>query len=54
MRNQRNNTSGNQQHHDGGSESNGGQIHNVVIGFEPALWVLNHLDSHLNGKWPTP
>jgi hypothetical protein len=34
---QPNNTSGNQQHYDHSSENNGGQIHNVLIGFAPAF-----------------
>jgi hypothetical protein len=50
MRNQPSNTSGDQQHYDHSSEGYGGQIHNVVIGFAPALWVLSHLNSQLNGN----
>jgi hypothetical protein len=46
------NTSGNQQHYHHSSERNGGQIHNVVIGFAPSRWVLSHLNSQFNGKWP--
>ena len=34
------------------SQGSGGQVHNVLIGFTPARWVLSHLDSQLNGKWP--
>jgi hypothetical protein len=64
MRNQPNNTSDIEQRYDHGSEANRGQIHNVVIGFAPALCrqsfrqfsgrcqgrVLSHLNGQLNGK----
>ena len=51
-RNQLYKTSCNQEHYDPSSEGNGRQIHNLVIGFEPALWVLNHLNSQFKVKWP--
>ena len=44
------NTNDNYQHYDHSSEGNGGQIHNVVMGFAPALWVFSHLNSQPNGK----
>ena len=53
IRNPPNNTSDNKQHFDHSSEGNGGQIHNVVIGLAPALWMLGHLNDELNDKWPT-
>ena len=37
MRNQPNNTSGNQHHHDCCREGHGGPIHNMQIGFAPIL-----------------
>jgi hypothetical protein len=54
MRHQPNNASDNQQHYDHTGERDGGQIHNVLIGFAPTRWVLSHLDSELNAKWPAP
>ena len=53
MRNQPNHTSSNQQHYDHTSEGNGGQIHKVLIGFAPALWVLRHLNCQYNGNPPS-
>jgi hypothetical protein len=34
------------------SEGNGGQIHNVAIGFAPSRWLLSHLNASLtaNGR----
>jgi hypothetical protein len=53
MRNQPNHTSSNQQHYDHTSEGNGGQIHKVLIGFAPALWVLRHLNCQYSGNPPS-
>jgi hypothetical protein len=52
VRNQSKKTSGNQRRYNYCREGNGGQIHNMLIGFAPALWVLSHLNRQFNGKRP--
>ena len=37
---------------DHSSEGNAGQIHDVVMGFAPALWVFSHLNNQLRADGP--
>jgi hypothetical protein len=52
MRKQPNETSHNQHRYDHRGEGNGRHIHNVLIGCASAGWMLSHLNTQFNGKWP--